>query len=216
MSDRHKRRYIEDAFDTYLHCADRAADNQFERALWFAWGSSAIVIEAGLEVLPGFEIVPDSLYKARCLVDLFIQPMVSAWYHNWESQEKHSDEEKETVRRIAFKNVQTFLSISSQESIGLHLGFDKEFRAILNKERESTAFYVGMFHQRYRECATGEEIVEWDKLEFPIQSFEDFLGHCDKSKYKYLGMESSVAVFSVIGAAGSHMFTEFNRMYKAK
>lgn len=214
MFDMRKKDYFKDAFDTYFHSAKRASNNQFEYALWFAWGSGAIVIGQGLKGIPAFEVASNSLHNAKCLFELYIQPMISIWCHNWELQEKCSATDKEMVRRISFEKVQTFLDIHSEESCRLYIGFDKELEYFLEKQRNSSAYYVAMFHQRYRECVTGERIVGWDKLTFPIQSFEQFLATFDKSNYVNLDLESSLQALSVITTAGNYMFQEFDRLYK--
>ena len=118
--------YFEDAYRMYFDSAYGAAEKPFEWALWCAWGRATFMLEGGLNVIPGFKMLPDSLNKAKCLVNLFIQPMISLWYRNWESQEQHSNEEKEVTRRIAFENVQGFLGIRSEELTRIHLGLDKE------------------------------------------------------------------------------------------
>ncbi len=206
--------YFDDAYDVYFDSVSSEAGNKIEKAVWAAWGSGAIVIDGGLSVIPGFGIVPDNLDTAKSLINLFIQPMVSVWYNNWESGIEHSEEEKELARRIAFKNVQGLIGVSSQKLIDLHIELDKQLNLILDKEVSSSACYIGMFHQRYLECITSTQIMEWDKIQFPIGSYEEFLVCYDKGRYKELEMESSMATFAVIASAGAHMFKEFTRIYE--
>lgn len=208
--------YLDKAYDIYFQSVSNNAENRFELALWSAWGSGAIVIDGGLSAIPGFDIAPDSLDKAKCLVNLLIQPMISVWFYNWEKQELHSSEEMLEARKIDFGNVQTFLGIRSSDMLTIHLILDLELTYLLNHLRNTCVYYIGMFHPRYQECLKGERIVEWDKLKVPIDTWEDFLNRCDKSKYKYLDMNSSVATFALIGDAGAHMFKEFKRIYEQK
>ena len=217
-----KNSHLDDAYDIYFQAVSNNAENRFELALWSAWGYGAIVIDGGLTVIPGFDIVPDSLDKAKYLVNLFIQPMISIWYHSWEKQEPHSPEEMIEARKnahetaLAFSGMLPSNMLSIQNMLSAHLILDAELTYFLNELRKSSAYYIGMFHQRYLEYVTGEKIVEWDKLKVPIETWEDFLNHCDKNRYKDLDMNSSVATFALIGDAGARMFKEFERTYKRK
>ena len=126
--------------------------------------------------------------KAKQLVNLLIQPMVSFWYHNWEKQELHSGEEMLEARKSAYENVQVFLNMLSLQTLPIQLILDSEFTYFVNGLRNSVVYYIGMFHQRYRECLMGEPIVEWNKLKVPIDAWEEFQSHCERNKYKYLDM----------------------------
>lgn len=207
-----KRKYLDAAYDIYFNAVSSSAGSRFELALWSAWGNGALVIDGGLSAIPGFDEVPDSLERAKCVVNLFIQPMISIWYHNWETQELHSVEEMFEAREIAFGNVQTFLGMHSSDMLSIHFILDAELTYRLNDLRKSSFYYIGMFHQRYRECIKGARIVEWDKLKVPIETWKDFLNRCDKNRYEALDANSSVATFALIGAAGARMFKEFKRI----
>ncbi len=211
-----KNSHLDDAYDIYFQAVSSNAENRFELALWSAWGNGAIVIDVGLTAIPGFEIAPDNLDKARCLVNLLIQPMISIWYNNWEKQEPHSVEEMIEAREIAFANAQAFSGIQRSNMLTVSAILDVELTYRLNDLRKSSAYYIGMFHQRYQECITGEKIVEWDKLKVPIETWADFVNHCDKNRYKNLDMNSSVATFALIGDAGARMLKEFTRIHEQK
>ena len=116
--------------------------------------------------------------------------MISIWYHSWQKQEPHS----------------------AEEMLSIHFILDVELIYRLNDLRESSFYYIGMFHQRYRECVKGERIVEWDRLKVPIETWKDFLTCCDKNRLKSLDANSSVAAFATIGYAGGCMFEEFKRI----
>lgn len=207
-----KSKYLDDAHDIYFNAVSNIAGTRFELALWSAWGYGASFIERGLFTIPEFNIAPDSLEKAKCVVNLFIQPMISIWYHNWEKQELHSAEEMFEAREIAFGNVQTFLGRHSSEMLSAHLILDVELTYRLNNLKESSFDYIGMFHQRYRECVTGERIVEWDRLKVPIETWKDFLNCCNRNRLKSLDANSSIAAFATIGYAGGRMLQEFKRI----
>lgn len=213
-ADSGKRSYLDDALDVYFDSVYGNAENKFELAHWSAWGNGAIVIEGGIATIPGFDMFPVSLDRAKSLVSLFIQPMVSIWLHNWESQEEHSKQDKDLARRIAFENIHGFLGINSQKSIDLCIALDLELKRFLEKEVAVSIYYVGMFHQRYRECINGTRIVKWERVQSPIASWQEFLTCCDETQYEHLDPESSLATFSLIAAAGSRMFKEFTRLYK--
>lgn len=209
--------YLKAAFDTYFRSAVSAAETRFEYSVWNAWGYGALVVHEGLEKIPVFKITPNSLDKAKCLVELYLQPMISLWYYDRESRREYSDEEKELARRTAFENVQSFLGISSEDSIKLYLGFDREFQASVRRER-GESYYLEIFYQRCWECLTSERIVDWSGLEFPIASFAQFFSVCDKNKYHYdLEKDPSLAdpqLAGVIESAGVQMFRQFKSTYK--
>jgi hypothetical protein len=138
-------------------------------------------------------MTPDSLDKAKLLLELGIQTMISLWFYDWESQEKesHSNEEWEMARKIALGDVQKFLGISSEDSIKLYLGFDRELQSALNRERTFAALeYMDMFYQRFRECSTGEQIIDWSRLQFPLGA-EEYRLLVNEGKYRPLGIEKS-------------------------
>jgi len=176
--------YFEVAFHTFVNAANASAQSRFDHDLWNAWAKGAVEIRYGLKEIPVFNMTPDSLDKAKRLFELYLQPMISLWFHDWESKRRLPDEEKASVRKVAFNNVQAFLGISSENAVKFYIGFDREFQSFMGKERKPF-YYVGMFYQRYCECLTGERIVDWSKLEFPIKSSAQFLNACDASKYHY-------------------------------
>lgn len=209
-----KADYRQAALDMYLENIYKTAESQFEYSCWYSWGAGAWALLEGLNKIPGCEMVPDSPGKAKLLLEVGIQAMISFWYRNWESQESHSDEEKEMARKIALGNTQTFLGINSEDSIKLYLGFDRELQCVLNGERNTSLYYVGMFYQRCRECITGEQIADWGKLKFPIESYQQFMDVCHADKYLDLWPDDSLRVFGAICFASGLMFNEFERVYK--
>lgn len=204
------------AYDRYFQSVSENAKNKFELALWSAWGRGAFILDKALSAIPGYEFIPDNLDKAKNLVSLFIQPMISIWHDNWEKQEWHSSEEMMKARRVAFENVQTFLHIQSPNITAIHFILDIELTYFLNNLRKSTAYYVGMFYQRYRECMTGENIVEWYNLKVPIDDWRDFLNRCHKNRFKDLDGNSPVATSASICDASARMFQEFKRLYEQR
>ena len=205
--------YLDDAYDLYFKSVSNNAENKFELALWSAWGNAAAFLDGGLSAVSEFNISSDSLDKAKCLINLLIQPMISIWFNNWEKQKPHSSREMLEARKTAFENVQTFLGMSSSTVLSIHLILDVELTNFLNNINKSSAYYTAIFHQRYRELMKGERIVEWNKLKVPIGAWEDFFCLCNKSRYENLSEESSVVTFSTITDAGVRMFTEFKNIY---
>lgn len=211
-----KRDYIHDAYDVCCSGIYQAAENQFEATEWWSWLAGALALFEQLKKISGWRLTPSNLDNAKLFLEVGIQPMISLWYRSLESHESHSDEEKERARSIAFRNVQTFLGISSDDSIKLYLGFDKEFQALLNNERTWCGYYIDMFYQRCLECVTGEQIVDWDKLQFPIESSGQFLEACHKSKYHDLKdpIEGPLQAYRAIMAAAKYMFEQFEKVAK--
>ena len=211
-----KRDYIHDAFEVYRNAISRATENQYEVAVWWSWLAGAIELCEELKKIPEWRLTPDNLDSAKLLLEVYIQPMITCWFRSWESQESHSDEEKAEARSIAFRNVQTFLGISSEDSIKLYLGFDREFQALLNHERATPSYYMGMFHQRCCECVTSDQIVDWGKLQFPIESYGQFLEACQKDKYHHSGdsPEQLLRAYTAIVPASRFMLTQFEEVSK--
>jgi len=220
---RKKTDYRKVALDMYLDNIYKAAGSQFEYSQWYSWGVGANAIFEGFKKIPGCEMIPDSLDKAKLLLEVGIQAMISLWYHSWESQESHSDEEKEMAREISLRNVQTFLGLSSEDAIKLYLGFDRELQECLSgKYRDPDKLklhgtYVAVFCERCWECVTGEQIVDWSKLQFPTESYEEFVNACHKGKqhdiYEPL---KTLIIWGVILTSGKPMFDTFTRMHKKR
>jgi hypothetical protein len=211
--------YIQSALESYLQKVRNEAKNKVEYAKWCSWGRSAYAVYASMRTIKGCYIPPNNLSKAKILLELGIQPMITIWYYNLESQISCSDEVKQAERIVALTIVQHFLGIDSDSSIKLYLGFDKELMCFLNDECESTALYAAMFYQRYWECIAGGNIVDWGKLRFPIESDSDLRNACHEGKYKLVGspnesVENTIALGVAIVDAGCFMFGEFKRRLK--
>ena len=204
---------MEQAYRIYFNNAYQAAETKFELAQWYSWARGSMVLEGGIEAIPEFPAIHDKLEIAKSVLELLIQPMITLWFHNWEKQEIHSAEEMLEARQIAFENVQTFLNIRASDVIAINLILDVEFTYVLNKLRESSAYYIGMFHQRYRECVLQKRIVEWKKIKTPIEDYNsDFMNLCNRSEYSALPPEHSLALFSVIPDAQKRMFEDFQKI----
>jgi hypothetical protein len=210
---REKRDYLQSAYELYIDNVRNQARNQFEYAQWCSWGMGAISVLGGMEGTKGCDKPPDNLDKARLLLQLGIQPMISIWYHNWESQESHADEEKLEVRTNSLMWIQTLLEIRSENLIKLYLCFDRQLMSFLSGELNSPYYYIDMFYQRYRECISGENIVEWSKIQFPIKLQRDLVNACYSGKYRYVGDPiKDVALGIAIIDSGAVMLSEFKRM----
>ena len=206
--------YRRAALDMYLDNTYNPGEDQFAHSLWSSWGVGAYALLESLNEIPGHEMTPDNLEKAKLLLEVGIQPMISIWYHNWESQESHSDEEKAEAREIAFANVQAFLCVTSEDRLRLYLGFDRELQCYHKGERNSPGYYVDMFYQRCSECITGEQIADWGKLKFPIDSDQQFRDACYTNKHVYWERLNLLQGWVAIGNAAVVMFDEFRRVYK--
>lgn len=207
-----------DDFDTayriFYQSVERYAENPFEYALWCAWGDGAVYLRRSLKDVPAFKTIPDSLPKAKSVVELLIQPMVSMWYHNWETQEEHPDEEKEMTRRISFQNVQNFLDLPSEESMKILVGLDEQLRVFLEGKVNTPILYIIAFHMRYCECVTDKPIIKWDKLRFPVEYHAELLDVCDKSAYKDIGPRDALITHAKISLAQRIMSGSFASLLK--
>lgn len=212
-----KTNMMEQAYRIYLNNAYQAAETQFEWAKWCSWARGSMVLEGGSEAIPEFPAIPDKLEIAKSVLGLLMQPMITLWFYNWEKQEPHSAEEMIEARQIAFENIQTFLDMRSSEVITINLILDVEFTYVLNALRESSAYYIGMFHQRYRECVLQKRIVEWKKIKPPIEDWvNDFVNLCKKNEYRDLLPEHSLALFSVIPDAQKRMLEDFQKILQGE
>jgi hypothetical protein len=208
---------MEEAYKIYLNNAYKAAETQFEWAKWCSWARGAMVLEGGVEAIPEFPTIPDKREIAKSVLELLMQPMVTLWCHNWEKQELSSTEKMIEARQNSFQNVQALLGTLSSEVASINIVLDVEFTYLLNEMRESSGYYIGMFHQRYRECILQKRIVEWKKVKPPIEDWvSDFMNLCKKDEYKDLPLEHSLALYSVIPDAQKRMFDDFQKILKEK
>jgi len=210
-----KSDWLKSALTIYTTRATEFAENKFLLSTWLSWvvGGYAI-FKSGK-----WSEMPDSLYKAKLLLELGTQAMVSTWYWSWYRQKSHAYEEKEDAVKAGLMNIQTFLDMRSEENIELYLGFDKEFQCIMKDENNRMPlYYTDMFHQRYWECITGERIVDWTKVQFPLESQERFINVCHEGKRHGFAnpLVDDVEVWVIITSAGKLMFDEFKRIYKGE
>ena len=204
-----KTNMMEQVYKIYLNNAYKAAKTPFEWAKWCSWARGSMVLEGAVGAFTDFPAIPNKLENAKSVLELLMQPMITLWFYNWEKQEPHSAEEMIEARQIAFENVQTFLDMHSSE-VTTNLILDAEFTYAL---RERAVYYIGMFHQRYRECALQKKIVEWKKVKPPIVDWENgFFNLCKKNEYRGLSPEHSLALFSVITDAQKRMFEDFQKI----
>lgn len=211
-----KTNIMDQAYRIYINNARQAAETRFEWAKWCSWARGSVVLEGGVSVLE-FPAIPDKLEVAKSVLELLIQPMITLWCHNWEKQEPEprSAEEMVETRQIAFENVQTLLGTLSSEVVAINLILDAEFTWVLNKFRESSGYYIEMFHQRYRECILQKRMVEWKKLKTPIEDWvNDFENLCDMNEYRGLNPNHHLVVFSVIIDAQKRMFDDFQKILR--
>lgn len=208
-SSGHELDYLRLALEMYLNRSSQCAENKFMSAMWRSWAVGAYAFLTH----NAFTLRPDSFAKAELLLELGIQAMISLWFWKWYSQREHSEEVKIDAVSVALTNVQTFLDIGSDENIELYLGFDREFQCIMEKNKLPIC-YVDMFSQRYRECITGDQVVRWPQLQFPIESQRTLIEACDKSKrINFNDPTVHLGVWSVITLeAGKVMFEEFTRL----
>lgn len=202
---------MEQAYRIYFDNASKAAKTRFELAQWCSWARGSMILKGGISAIPEFPVIPDNLEIAKSTLNLLMQPMITLWFHNWEKRELHSAEEMIEARKIAYENVQTFLNIHSSEVVTIHLILDVELTYLLSELRESSAYYCGMFHQRYRECVLQKKNVNWTKIKPPIEDWIDFVNLCEKNEYMSLP-EHKLAFFSLIPDAQKRMFDDFQEI----
>jgi hypothetical protein len=205
--------WSEAALKTYVARAFEHAENSFLSSMWCSWALGGVALFG----YDGFGGIPDNLDKAKLTFELGIQAMVSAWFRSWYSQKAHTYEEREDAVRVALTNVQTFLEISKRDTVELYLGFDREFQCLVRDKDPKLPFcYVDMFYQRYWECITGEQIVNWDKLRFPLESHQQLISAYRKNKHRNLSdpIADVLEMWAVIIDSSRIMFREFERMQK--
>jgi hypothetical protein len=227
--NKRKGDYLEEALAEYLDRVTKSAESERQRQMWHAEALGAYTLLEQLRSFPGFDRVPDDMNKAKRLLELGIQAMISRWYWNWERQESHSEQDRLQARLISLQNVQTFLGINSEESIRVYLGFDKEFQLVMTRpgpsdSRRSLPFsYIEMLCRRHRECTSGEVIVDWQRVEFPIATYQELvkafrpvkdLDQIDDSYQRQ--HQRYLAIWGTILSAGGIMFDEFRKMSAAE
>ncbi len=214
---------LQDALGQYDQKISEAAENEYEYCCWNAWGFGAALLLSGLLRKPGFKTTLDSLNKAKLLLELAAQPMISMWHHNLEKQEPNSEQESYEAREGAFQNIQLFCSgMRSESRLKIAMGLDNELRLFLDRKRKSLGFYVGIFSKRYIECASGGRLVDWENFHSPIQSYGQFMAICIPDIHKAYpealpadsDMTVTVKVYASIVTAAELMVRRFEANYK--
>ncbi|MDD5511241.1 MAG: zinc ribbon domain-containing protein [Dehalococcoidales bacterium] len=204
--------HVDTAFKAYLDSVRKRSNDNVVIAMWSSWAQGAYLLFQRTGEMPEFQFTPDNLQKAKQLVNHYMQPMFSAWFRNWLSQNQYTEQQQEAIRITEFQNIQSLLNIEDKDLITLHMGLDTELNMVLNKNREGAWYYTGLFHQRYLECVTGETIVDWAALQFPIRFYMDVISHSDQNRFKGLSVSGSLSLYLAIVESVNHMFSEFNRM----
>ncbi|MFC1918155.1 hypothetical protein ACFLXH_05850 [Chloroflexota bacterium] len=109
--------YFEEACKRYLNSAFEASKTHFDRAMWSSWSIGTFALIGGLRTIKEFPPISNDRAIAISVLNLLMQPMITMWLCNWESQESPSSEESLEARKIAFQNAQTFMGINSPESM---------------------------------------------------------------------------------------------------
>lgn len=214
--------------------AAEAAENRFMWCMWQSWAMGAIAVTAylgGYSIGMGSEDseeLVNTLDKAKSRFELGIQLMVSRWFWKWYLERSHTIDQREDAVRVSLINIQTFLDMKCEDTVNLYLGFNRQFLQSVPKdkgvERLLPPFsYVDMFYQRYWECVTGEQIVDWTRLRFPLKSYGEFLAAClhgkrhhpdGKQSDSMLDPAESIVLWKGIIEAGGVMFDHFNKAYQ--
>jgi hypothetical protein len=118
----------------------------------------------------GFKLSPDTIDKAKLLLELGIQAMITRWFISFykiHGENSYTDQQKEEDRRSYLTCVQQLLGLNSDAVIGLYLGFDKEWQWATFGNYPNLNEYAKLFYHRYCECITGER-VDWKVIDSPM------------------------------------------------
>jgi hypothetical protein len=209
--------YRRQALGEYLKTSEELADNKFLLAMWRSWAIGGYALLVHKKVTETLSAMPDSLAKAKSLLELGTQTMVSSWFWKWYHQRSHTEEQKGDAVWSGLTNLQKFLDIKTTDNVELYCGFNREFQLIMATEGKSLPIcYVDMFYQRYQECIRGEQIVKWKELSFPLKSHQCFLDKCSKESLHIDDLEVYLSIWhAIIIDASSVMYHEFNRLFKS-
>jgi len=209
---------LEAALESCVRTACDIAPNDFVRTMWTSWalGGSSIFHFDGKE--PVFTQKPDNLYRAKLLLELGMQAMVSWWFWQWFSERSVSRHEREDAIKVSLLNIQTLLDVSSKDTLKLYHNFDKQLQPTLENEGKWLPFvYVDMFYQKYWECVTGEQTVDWVKLSFPVKSHQQYSDSYRRGYRSFIGdAEKAVSLWTYISVGAAGMFGHFDKEFKAE
>lgn len=209
--------YLKMALQSYANNILRYTTDSFETSQYTSWGKGAMSVigtftRLGRAAGTSTEtMLPNNLNSAKLVLECSIQPMISFWYHVI-TPKGVSAKKKEEARRISLTNVQTFLGLSSEHRIELYVNLDRELQCFLNGKVKIPARYIDVFCQRYWECITGEQVVDWSKLQFPLKSHQQFIDACHEGKRcDFIDQITFMAGFMT---SPTLMLKEFNKLYK--
>lgn len=209
--------YLREALGEYLKTSEELAENRFQLAMWHSWSIGGYALLIHKKVSETLSAMPDSPAKAKSLLELGTQTMVSSWFWKWYRKKSHTEEEKGHAVWTGLTNIQNFLDIKTIDNVELYCGFNREFQAIIATEsKRLPIFYIDMFHQRYQECIRGEQIVKWKELSFPLDSHRSFIDKCSKPGLHIVELEVYLSIwYAIIIDASNVMYQEFNRLFKS-
>lgn len=171
---------LKSALVEYLKGIENLVDNNPDTAPQFVdlfknFGLSGYIVVEQFESdhfkkVAGFKLGPDTIGKAKLLLELGIQAMITRWFISFyeiHGEDNYMDQQKEKDKRSYLTFVQQLIGLNSDAVIDLYLGFDKEWQWATFGNYPNLNEYAKLFYHRYCECIT-EKRVDWGLIDSPM------------------------------------------------
>ncbi len=212
--------YIRATLEQYNSSVYSWAQTASEYALWVSWGFSADFLLGVMLPNSVDENKPKNISEAHLLFELALQPIVTNHYFRLDRRSNRSWEVNEAATEIVRRNIQGFIfGDESEERIRLYGNFHKQYhqslqRAFSGDQDHMSLLYCQFLEYRWLECCSGEQIIDWSKINFPCWSYEEFMAarcsNYDEMAVDLLNPYKTVTLHGIIGE--SYRFS--NILYK--
>ncbi len=205
--EQQKKDQIASVISVYETNARLKSENKQELHMWLACGAAATKLIQDFQKLPAFEVA-DTLNKARLCLELGLQPMLTVWHF------ERAPEETEDTMRSCYTKVQDFIDelrwTLKENTVDLYTNFDSELRIYLSSLARAKETYAGMFHLRYRECVSTDQIINLQNLGAPVETWNMFLDDCKGYASMMLEQEDIDTFFQIFNNATAHLLKQFD------
>ncbi|MFO8011167.1 MAG: hypothetical protein R6U89_10205 [Dehalococcoidia bacterium] len=191
------------------------AGNRQEMYGWQAFGAGTLRLFEEIRKTIPFKGIADSHEKARLLMELGVQPMITIWNHEMGTAESRSEEGIRALLSTSQHLIDEKMWSLRADAVDMYVGFDTGLQSYLSGEGDMGDVYAGTFQSRYFECITGKSFIHWDQLDFPVRSMSDLLDACSPdNEFEPLSEDETRQFLDSLDMAGKHMLETLDHFNK--
>ena len=185
----------------WLFCSKSLANNLLngDKSLMKAWGEG-------------------SPAQAAAMCEVCVQPMISMWYGNADTQASHSRAEIRQAKKLAISNILHLFGTYTDIRVQHFFDLDQQYiyDTTISENKRISLYYIDLFLSKLAAALGYQNYIDWDKQTFPVKYNADFHFVNPNNPYLDFGLEvkSRISTISSIYLGGAVTFDAFKFMDK--